>query len=122
VLAVEKPSVRLVEVRRVPDVRRQDRIVPPDTVDLKRQLDGSLHLPRESHRRGPAEALSVHDEAGRPRLPREDEGQVAASILEGFRMEPPAPQVERELPDAFGVVVPCVAAAQEPHRQTRARG
>jgi hypothetical protein len=121
-LAIEEPSVRLVEVRGVPDVRRQDRVVPSDAVDLKRELDGDLRLPREAHHRGPAEALSVDHETGGPRLLDQAERQVAASILEGLGEDSRAPQFQCELPDAFGRVVPGVSAPEETYRQAGFRG
>jgi hypothetical protein len=121
-LAIEKPSIRLVEVRRVPYVRGKNRVVPPDAVDLERELDGNLHLAREAHHGGSAEALPVHDEARRARLLDEGEGDVASSILEGLRVETRAAKIEGEPSDAFGVVVPRVPAAEEAHGQARARG
>jgi hypothetical protein len=122
VLAIEEPSVRLVEVRGVPDVRRQDRVVPSDAVDLKRELDFDLRFPREAHHRGTAKALSVHDETGCPRLLDQAERHVAASILECLGEDSPAPQIQCQLPDAFGLVVPGVPAPEETHRQAGFRG
>jgi len=120
-LAVQKPSVGLEDVRRVSDVRGKDRVVPTDAVDLECELDGNTYFSREAHDRGPAKALPIDDEPGRPRLLDERDGHRAAAILERFGGESPAAEIEGELPDSLGLVVPGVAAAEEAHDQTRVR-
>lgn len=44
---------------------------------------------------------------------------MAAPILERFGEEAVAPELERELPDSFGLVVPGIAPAEEAHHQAR---
>lgn len=115
-LSVEKPSVRLEEVRGVPHVGRESSILSSDAVDLKRELDGNgelLELPREARDRGPAEALSVDDEPAGERLAHDFESDRAAPILERLREKAPPPELEGELSHAFGRVIPGVAPAEE---------
>ena len=121
-LAVEEPSVRLEEVGGVPNVGRQGAVVSSHAVDLNRELDRNgdpLEIPRESHHGGSAEALTKEDQPFAPHLPHELESDVAAPILERFGEEAVAPELERELPDSFGLVVPGIAPAEEAHHQAR---
>jgi hypothetical protein len=110
-LAVEEPSVGLVEVRGVADVRRNDSILASHAVDLNRELDGNgelLELAGEVPHRGPAEALAVEDEAAASGLPHELERDGPAPILERLGEETSAAELESELPDALRLVIPGV--------------
>jgi len=115
-LAIEEPSVRLEQVRGVPNVGREGAVLSSHAVDLKRELDRNgepLELPREARHGGSAEALTVEDEPVTPRLPHEIERDVAAPVLERLGEEAPAPELERDLPNSFGLVVPGVAPTEE---------
>lgn len=121
-LAIEEPSVRLEQVRGVPNVGREGAVLSSHAVDLKRELDRNgepLELPREARHGGSAEALTVEDEPVTPRLPHEIERDVAAPVLERLGEEAPAPELERDLPNSFGLVVPGVAPTEEAHHQAR---
>ena len=124
-LAVEEPSVGLEEVRGVPNVGRESTVLSSHAVDLNRELDRNgelLELPREARHGGSAEALTVEDEPAAPRLPHELERDFTAPILERLGEEALSPELERELPDAFGLVIPGVASPEEAQHQARAYG
>jgi len=123
--ALDEPAVRLEEIRSVPNVGREGAVLSSHAVDLNRELDRNgqlLEIPCEAHDRGTAEALAVEDEPVGPRLPHELEGDVAAPVLERLGEKAPAPELERELPDSLGLVVPGVAPAEEPHDEAGAVG
>ncbi len=119
-LAVQKPSVCLENVRCVSDIRGKDRVVLTNAVDLESELDGNAYFSREADDRGPAEASSIDDEFDA--CASSTNARATARLrFSKDSVKSPGGGDSGELPDSLGLVVPGVATAEEAHDQTRAR-
>lgn len=131
-LARDDEAIVLIQVHGARYVGRNERVVSPHAVDLNRQVYRDVQrveLASEPEYGRSSETLAIDDEPNRlvgscERIAKESDGNVTPLVLEGFRIDLALwiAQFQRELPNAFGVVVPSVASAEKPNDEAGALG